>query len=257
MKAATRRVLSTFSTTIVVVVLAAAWALASPGQIGCALAAPIEQIQQAPGESSAFVAAINNLRASKGLGSLEVDGELTTIANDWATEMAKNDAISHRLDLRAGITALWRTLGENVGFGPTVSQLMDAFIASPGHYKNLVDPRFNRIGVGTVRVGDMLYTSHQFMGLESNSQPVIATPPPTAAPVTTPKVTTPKVTTPPATTPTTVAAPTTTMPTVQTTIVPLEADHQLDDSSQNNDQQKQAKSNSRCGAHSNLQSLVL
>lgn len=256
-KVATRRILTTFSTTLVVVVLAAAWAIASPLQVSCAVAAPLEQIQQAPSESAGFVAAINQLRAGLGLNPLEVDAELSNVANGWAVQMAQNDGISHRLDLRAGISALWRTLGENVGFGPTVSQLMDAFIGSAGHYKNLVDPKFTRIGVGTVRVGDMLYTAHEFMGLQADTTPVIASPPPTT-PATTPKVTTPRVTAPPVTeAPTTVAPTPTTMPTVETTVA-LQADHELQDSSGDDHQQQQSKRDSRCRSHSkNLDSLVL
>lgn len=258
MKVATRRVLTTFSTTLAVVVLAAAWAIASPLQVTCAVAAPIEQIQQAPSESAGFVAAINQLRAGLGLGPLSVDPELSNIATDWAVKMAQDDGISHRLDLKAGISALWRTLGENVGFGPTVSQLMDAFIASSGHYKNLVDPKFTRIGVGTVRVGDMLYTAHEFMGLQSDTQPVIATSPPTSPPVTTPKVTTPKVTAPPVTEPPTTVAPApTTIPTPETTVA-LQADDELQNSSGDDHQQQQSKRDSRCRSHSkNLDSLVL
>lgn len=256
-KVTTRRVLTTFSTTLVVVVLAAAWAIASPLQVSCAVAAPLEQIQQAPSESAGFVTAINQLRAGLGLAPLQVDAELSNVANGWAVQMAQNDGISHRLDLKAGISALWRTLGENVGFGPTVSQLMDAFIASAGHYKNLVDPKFTRIGVGTVRVGDMLYTAHEFMGLQADTTPVIASPPPTAPPATTPRVTTPKVTAPPVTeAPTTVAPTPTTVPTVKTAA--LQADQQLQNSSGDDHQQQQSKRDSRCRSHSkNLDSLVL
>ena len=251
--------LTTFSTTMAVVALAAAWALASPTQLTCALAAPLDQIQQAPAESDLFVAAINHLRASKGLNALQVDGQLTSVATDWAVHMAQEDGISHRLDLRAGISALWKTLGENVGFGPSVSQLMSAFIASPGHYANLVDPRFTHIGVGTVRVGNELYTAHEFMALQGASTPVVTSPPVTSPPA--PKVTTPRVTTPPTTAaPTTV--PTTVPPTpttLQATVVTeLPADQQLHNGSQNDHQQEQSKSNGRCRSHkTNLQSIAV
>lgn len=263
MRLRARTVLTTFSTTLVVAVLAAAWAVASPLQVSCAVAFPLSDIVAAPDQSSQFVNAINQLRASKGLNPLAIDGQLTNVAQNWAVQMAENDGISHRLDIRAGISALWRRLGENVGVGPTVSQLMDAFIASPGHYKNLVDPTFTHIGVGTVRTPDgQLYTAHEFMTLESSGPAVTAAPAPSPSPApTTPRVkttTAPKVTAPPVTEPPTTVAPAPTPTTLETTVVELPADQQLHSGSQDNDKQQQGQSNGRCRSHSkNLQAIVL
>jgi len=252
--------MTTFSTTLVVAVLAAAWAVASPLQISCAIAVPLSEIAPAPSESNLFVDAINQLRASKGLNALAVDGQLDGVANDWAVQMAQNDGISHRLDLRAGITALWRRLGENVGFGPTVSSLMNAFINSPGHYKNLVDPTFTHIGVGTVRTSNgMLYTAHEFAALEG-SRPVVTAPPVTAPAPITPRVTTPKVTAPPVTSPpTTVAPPPPPVPTtLETAVVRLPAEKKLQNSGTENHEKQKSQSNGRCRSHAkNLQAIVL
>lgn len=270
MKLRARTVLTTFSTTLVVAVLAAAWAVASPVQVTCALAESPANISAAPSQSAQFVNAINQLRASQGLNPLAVDAQLTNVAQDWAQQMAQADGISHRLDLRAGISGLWRRLGENVGFGPTVSELMSAFIASPGHYKNLVDPSFTHVGVGTVRTsGGMLYTAHEFMTLESSGPAVTSTPAPAPRPVvtaprvrtTTPKVTAPApaVTAPPVTAapPTTIAAPAPPT-TLQATVTQLPADKQLQSSSKNNQQKQQSKSNGRCRSHAkNLQAIVV
>lgn len=259
MKLQARTALTTFSTTLVVAVLAAAWAVASPLQVNCAIAVPVGEIAPAPSETNMFVSAINQLRAEKGLNPLAVDGQLSGIANDWAVQMAQADGISHRLDLRAGITALWRRLGENVGFGPTVTSLMNAFIASAGHYKNLVDPTFTHIGVGTVRTSNgMLYTAHEFAALEG-SAPAVTAPRVTTPAPTTPRVTAPKVTAPPppvTSPPTTVAPPVPT--TLETTVVRLPAEKKLQNSGAENQQQQKSQSNSRCRSHAkNLQAIVL
>lgn len=274
MKLRARTVLTTFSTTLVVAVLAAAWAIASPLQVRCAAALAPANIASAPSETAEFVSAINQLRVSKGLNPLVVDSQLSGIANDWAQQMAQNDGISHRLDLRAGITSSWKRLGENVGVGPTVGQLMDAFIASPGHYTNLVDPTFTHIGVGTVRTtGGLLYTAHEFAALESGAARVTA-PPATTPRVTTPRVrtttsptlatpqvTAPQVTAPPVTSPPAIVAPVLTpkLPTtLEATVVRLPADKQLHNSGKNNQQEQKAKSNSRCRSHAkNLQAIAL
>ena len=48
--------------------------------------------------------------------------------------------ICHASPISEGMTQDWAKLGENVGTGPDVGSVMDAFIASPGHYANIVDP---------------------------------------------------------------------------------------------------------------------
>jgi uncharacterized protein YkwD len=248
-----RGLITTFSTTVAVTVLATAWAVASPMSQGCAAATPLEQIVTTTSATSGFVVKINELRLSKGLAPLVVDANLTGIADDWAKTMAQSDSIFHRTDLRSGVTGNWRRLGENVGVGPDVPQLMDAFIASPGHYANLVDPTFTSIGVGTVRTPDgLLYTAHEFAALAGASP--VTTPP--APRVTTPRVTTPRVTTPRVVTPRVTAPPTTVAPTTTTTEPPVTIEHlpakqhELQHSGKNDQQQQNDKSGGRCRSHS-------
>jgi hypothetical protein len=130
---------------------------------------------------SDFVARINAVRASKGAGPLRVDGELTTIARRWAGKMASAGAISHNPNFANEVTANWVKLGENVGTGPDVASVHNAFVASSHHYANMIDPAFTRIGVGVVMgANGALYTSHQFMRLASdNASTTAAAPAPT------------------------------------------------------------------------------
>lgn len=124
---------------------------------------------------SAFVAKINALRATKGLGQLRVDPELTSIARAWAGRMAARGDISHNPGFTKQVQANWVKLGENVGMGPTVENLHKAFVASPTHYKNLVDGDFELIGVGVVVAGDgTLFTAHQFEKLAPSTTPAPA-----------------------------------------------------------------------------------
>jgi len=138
------------------------------------------------GMESAFVAKINALRASKGLGQLAVYGELTTIARNWSQQMANAGAISHNANFPNQVTADWKKLGENVGRGGTVDALFTAFVNSPHHYENLVDPAFNYVGVGVVVTPDgTIWTSHQFMQLgaaAAAAAPRVTAPRPAATP---------------------------------------------------------------------------
>jgi cell division septation protein DedD len=156
-------------------------------------------------DEARFVALINEARARNGVGPLTVDGELTVLARDWAAQMAAAGGISHAKPISAGVTQDWQKLGENVGRGPSVDPIMDAFIASPGHYANLMDPAFTRIGVGVVWSDGVLYTTHRFMQLRGESAPV--PPATTAAPAPVPPTTER-----PAPAPTTPPAPITTAP---------------------------------------------
>ena len=115
---------------------------------------------------SSFVEKINILRTSEGLGALPVDVDLTVIARRWAKAMADADQISHNLGFQGDVNPNWLKIGENVGRGGDVNRLMAAFVASPAHYKNLVDPRFELVGIGVVVVDGTIFTAHQFMRLK-------------------------------------------------------------------------------------------
>jgi hypothetical protein len=165
-----------------------------------------------------FVQLINQTRASAGLPALTVHPELTAQARAWAASMAASDNLAHASNLSSGISAPWTVLGENVGVHGVedVRQLHAAFVSSPGHYQNLVDPRFRYVGVGVVVTENgKLWTTHRFMATAEPAPstappatpPPSTTPPATPPPVTTPPVTTPPVTTPPSTTPPATAPP--------------------------------------------------
>jgi uncharacterized protein YkwD len=154
-----------------------------------------------------FVARINQLRTSRGLGPLTVDPQLTAVAREWAATMAAQGRIFHASDLSRGVSADWQKLGENVGVGSDVAGLFQAFVNSPSHLANLVDPAFTRVGVGVVNSGGRLYTAHRFMALAPPPPPPTV-PPTTAAPTTVPPTTAAPSTVAPTTVPPTTTAPT-------------------------------------------------
>jgi hypothetical protein len=150
-------------------------------------ASPVSASPEDPAaDESAFVAALNATRSKGGLPPLAVDVELRSLARDWAQHQADAGTISHANPISAGVTADWLKLGENVGMGGTVTAIMNAFIKSPGHYANIMDPEFTRVGVGVVWSGNTLFTTHRFMkvaGAEAQPAPAPPAPAPEAAPV--------------------------------------------------------------------------
>jgi hypothetical protein len=176
-------------------------------------------------DEAAFVAKINDLRASKGLAALQVNANLVAKARAWSAGMAAAGRIWHST-LSDGITEDWRKLGENVGMGGSVDGLHTAFVNSLHHYENLVDPSFGYVGIGIVMSGKTIFVTEVFMQMMPSKSTTTTT---TAAPVTTttpaPKpsvrVTTPKPK-PPAPKPvlTAVKAPSTTTSATTTTTAP-------------------------------------
>lgn len=156
-----------------------------------------------------FVQLINGLRTGHGLEPLTIDGELVAGARGWTDTMATRDQLAHSPDMTVGVTAQWSVLGENVGVHgvENLESLFQAFVDSPAHYRNLIDPRYRYVGVGVTHTADgKLWTTHRFMAAPAAAAPTAASPPaPTAPPTTTTPTTSPPTTvsTPP--TPTTSA----------------------------------------------------
>ena len=154
--------------------------------IGVALVATISSFfagaapAHADGVNSAdeaqFVSLINQLRASVGAGSLSVDSRLTTIARNWSANMVTT-GLHHNPDLASQAPAGWTMLGENVGYGPSVSQLQTAFTNSAHHYENMVQPQFTTIGVGVVESNGTLWVTEDFMAVGAVATPVVAAAP--------------------------------------------------------------------------------
>lgn len=148
-----------------------------------ALAAPVAANAADPGAEAAFVSRINSARASKGVAPLQVYGELVGIARGWSDHMAAQGSISHNPSYTSQVTANWTKLGENVGVGYSVDDLMAAFLNSPPHYKNIVDPAYNYIGVGVSYGSDgRMYVTQDFMQMDNAPAPAPAPAPDPAPP---------------------------------------------------------------------------
>ncbi len=145
---------------------------------------------------SAFVTQVNEVRARAGVAPLTVDPQLRSLARGWTAEMHAGNCgggayICHASPISSGVTHEWAKLGENVGTGPDVTSVTDAFVQSPGHYANMIDPDFTHIGVGVMWDGARLYTTHRFMAIANAPAPeeAAATPAPEPAPTSQPEAT--------------------------------------------------------------------
>jgi hypothetical protein len=156
---------------------------------------------------------LNATRSSKGLGQLASNSDLVGMARRQADRMAAKGNIFHNLTLGDEITASgldWLKAGENVGMGPDVDIIEDAFLASPHHYENIVDPKYDTVGIGVVDGADgRRYVVQVFADLAAGGQPKAPAPEPAApAPTTEAKPQTAAQVAPVSQTPTPTAEPT-------------------------------------------------
>ncbi|HEY0870841.1 MAG TPA: CAP domain-containing protein [Acidothermaceae bacterium] len=92
-------------------------------------------------------AATNASRTSNGLPALTVNASLTAVAQAWANQLAAANVLSHNPALRNQVSD-WSVLGENVGMAGDIPTVQAAFMASPPHRANILDPRYTQMGVG-------------------------------------------------------------------------------------------------------------
>lgn len=71
-------------------------------------------------------------------------------AQAWAEKLASEGTLYHStLSDGMGTPGTdWCNLGENVGYGPSIKAINDAYMNSPGHRANIVNPGFDAMGVG-------------------------------------------------------------------------------------------------------------
>ena len=58
----------------------------------------------------------------------------------------------------------WSTAGENVGYGSSVEEVHQRFMASSAHRANILNPSFRQAGVGVVAVNGTTWVTIVFLG---------------------------------------------------------------------------------------------
>lgn len=107
-----------------------------------------------------MVELLNRARARFSIAPLIVDGTIVAVARAHSLDMFQRRYFSHidpegadasdRME-KAGVS--YRTAGENLAFSADVETAHDGLMESEGHRKNILDPRFGRVGVGVIDSG--------------------------------------------------------------------------------------------------------
>ncbi len=121
---------------------------------------------------------VNELRQSSGLQPLTRLVVLDDVAQDWSGQMAGENNMYHRPNLRAAFPSGWTWVAENVamnGNGLSGTDLGNAlfeqWVSSPGHYQNMVDRNATAIGIGIARSSNgSIYATQNFAAYPGDVQ---------------------------------------------------------------------------------------
>jgi hypothetical protein len=123
---------------------------------------------------------VNGSRQDAGVSSLPVDPRAQAVASEHAVRMRDAGRIYHNPNVARELDARgvdWDRWGENVGVGPSTSDVHTGFMNSPTHKANVLDARYNAIGTGTAVAGNgRVYVAQVFVTLNAQPQPAPAAP---------------------------------------------------------------------------------
>lgn len=113
---------------------------------------------------------VNEIRRENGLGELTLNWELSRVARYKSQDMVDKQYFSHTsptygspFQMMRAFGLSYRVAGENIAYGYSTPQaVVNGWMNSEGHRKNILHPDFTQIGVGYVAQGN--YWTQMFIG---------------------------------------------------------------------------------------------
>ncbi len=139
-------------------------------------AAPAPEQKATPSgtELSAFEAKVidltNEQRRKNGLPNLQPDTALSNVAQEKSNDMQAKNYFSHTsptygspFDMMRDFGVSYNSAGENIAMGQqSAEEVVNAWMNSEGHRKNILSPNYTHIGVGHTTQGN--YWTQMFIG---------------------------------------------------------------------------------------------
>lgn len=111
--------------------------------------------------SSSYLSVLNQERASRGVSPLHLSPDLVQVAQSWSDEMARTGVLRHNPRLKSAVSNWW-SVGENVGMGPDLQDIEQAFWHSPEHRANILDAHYTDVGIASTYGDDRLWITVVF-----------------------------------------------------------------------------------------------
>ena len=119
-------------------------------------------------DAGSMAGLINGARADAGLAPLALDDNASQIAQEWSASMAASNTLNHNPSLGSAIDSRvgtgWVAYAENVAYNGSHEGAYSAFMASDGHRANILNPSFDRMGIGIVQDGGTFWVTVVFVG---------------------------------------------------------------------------------------------
>ncbi len=122
---------------------------------------------------------INQERTSRGLVPVEYSNELTYMGELHSKDMLNRNFFSHEnpdgenIDTRRKDLGIQTFVGENISKNTSVSGSHNSLMQSPPHKANILNPDWNRLGLGIVSQNGIYYVSQEFSLYEVNTEKLI------------------------------------------------------------------------------------
>ena len=144
------------------------------------------QLQRNDSERQLFEA-LNHERTAQGLSALQWDNALFKAARHHALLMLNLNRLEHQLPSESNLEgrlaeagARFGAIAENIAIGPNPRIIHAGWMDSPGHRKNILDPRLTSVGIAAVRGPGGLFAVQDFsqfvpdLSLEQQEQKVVS-----------------------------------------------------------------------------------
>jgi uncharacterized protein YkwD len=108
---------------------------------------------------------INSSRKSSGLRSLNGDSLAMDKAQAWSDYMARTGVLQHTgggSKLSTSGLGRWCAVAENVGYGSSLSQVHNAFLASGSHRANMLG-NYDRVGTGVTYRNGLVWVTEIYL----------------------------------------------------------------------------------------------
>lgn len=116
---------------------------------------------EASGEAGSLLTLVNQARANNGLAPLSYASDLSSVAAERASIMARSGSLSHTPDV-GGRVCCWTWIGENVAFAGSVPALHDVLMNSAPHRANILNADADDVGIAVVKGGGNLWAAQVF-----------------------------------------------------------------------------------------------
>jgi uncharacterized protein YkwD len=129
---------------------------------------PSAQLRESSIEEQAFLELINQLRAEHGAPPLVASPLLNQVAYDHSLDMGQQDYFDHTnlegespFDRMRAAGYSGGAMAENIAAGGSRAQdAFDQWRSSPGHFANMINPKYRAIGIGRAVVEGSAYETY-------------------------------------------------------------------------------------------------